>query len=307
MSASFLSGLLYGDPPPDLVARPAGAVQTSPLRPGASLLDEMAPGSAASMAMVVPPGTIERRHALAQALRVLAPGAPLIALGPKDKGGARVRAELERFGCVAAETSKKHWRLCQTVVPPRLEAIDEAIALGAPRFDAVLGLWTQPGIFSWDRIDEGSALLLEHLGALAGTGADFGCGLGLLSRAALARNADIALVHGIDLDARAIRATGRNVDEGARLQLHWHDVAQPLGFSGLDFVLMNPPFHSGGQDDVALGRLFLRRGREALRVGGTLWMVANRHLPYEAELAALFARVEAVAQGARFKVLRATA
>ena len=303
MSAS----LLFGDPPPDLVMRPVGAVQTSPLRPRASLLDDMAPSSATSMAMVVPPGTIERRYALAQALRVLAPGAALVAMGPKEKGGARVRAELERFGCVGAETSKKHWRLCYAIMPERLEGIDEAIAQGAPRFDAGLGLWTQPGIFSWDRVDEGSALLLEHLGALSGAGADMGCGLGVLTQAALARHSAIVLIHAVDLDARAIQATRRNVDDHVRLQLHWHDVGTALPFAGLDFVLMNPPFHSGGQDDVALGRLFLRRAREALRVGGALWMVANRHLPYEAELAALFAKVEPVAQAARFKVLRAVA
>ncbi|HEY1125428.1 MAG TPA: methyltransferase [Sphingobium sp.] len=297
--------LLYGMPPPSLVDIHRDAVQTSPLMPGAMLLEDIPPGSAKSMTMVVPPGTIERRYALAAALQALAPGGSLVALGPKDKGGSRIRKELEGFGCVVAEDSKSHWRVCRTLLPERLDGIDEAIAQGRPRCDAALDLWTQPGIFSWDRIDEGSALLLEALPPLAGHGADLGCGLGLLTRTVLGHDC-VTAIEAVELDARALAAARRNVAD-TRAHFHWLDVRAGLPFSGLDFVVMNPPFHSGGADDVALGRAFLQQARKALRPGGVLWMVANRHLPYEAELAALFSKVEPVKESARFKVVRATA
>jgi 16S rRNA (guanine1207-N2)-methyltransferase len=296
--------LVYGTPPAGLADAPAGAVQCSPLVPGATLLADAAPESAASLTMVVPPGTVERRHALALALSALAPGGSLVALGPKDKGGSRIGKELAGFGCAVAETSKHHWRICRTSRPAAPAGLDSAIAQGAPRFDESLGLWTQPGIFSWDRIDEGSALLLESLGTLAGHGADLGCGLGLLTRAVLADNPAVRRIEAVDLDARAIAMARRNVPD-SRAAFHWLDVRAGLGFAGLDFVVMNPPFHAGGQDDVGLGRQFLARARDLLRPGGQLFMVANRHLPYEAELAGLFGQVEAVAQSARFKVVRA--
>ncbi len=298
--------LLYGAPPPALADVLRDSVQTSPLVPGATLLDEIPPGSAAGMVMTVPPGTVERRHALALALRVLAPGGSLVALGPKDKGGARIRKELEAFGCAVAEDSRTHWRICTTARPDAPAGLDAAIAQGALRFDEKLGLWTQPGIFSWDRIDEGSALLLEALGPLAGHGADLGCGLGLLSRAVLADNEAVTAIEAIEMDARALSAARRNVAD-SRIVFHWLDVRGALPFAGLDFVVMNPPFHAGGADDVGLGRAFLQRGRGVLRKGGVLWMVANRHLPYEAELAGLFAKVEGVRETGRFKVMRATA
>ncbi len=298
--------LLYGAPPTGLAAVPRGAVQTSPLVPGATLLEDIAPGSAASMGLAVPPGTVERRHALALALRALAPGGSLVAFGPRDKGGARIRKELEGFGCAVAEDSKNHWRICRATRPEAPVGLDEAIADGALRFDPKLDLWTQPGIFSWDRIDEGSALLLDALGPLAGHGADLGCGLGLLSRAVLAGNAAVTAIEAVELDARALAAARRNVAD-PRAAFHWLDVREGLPFAGLDFVVMNPPFHAGGADDVGLGRTFLQRARGMLRPGGVLWMVANRHLPYEAELAGLFAKVEAVRETGRFKVLRATA
>lgn len=298
--------LLFGAVPPGLADIPAGAVQTSPLVPGAALLDDLPQGSAARMTMVAPPGTVERRHALAAALRALAPGGVLLAMGPKDKGGARIGKELKSFGCAVAEESRSHWRICRATRPETPVGLDEAMAEGAVRFNATLGLWTQPGIFSWDRIDEGSALLLDSLGPLAGHGADLGCGLGLLSRTVLAANAAVTAIEAVDLDARAIAAARRNIDD-ARAHLHWRDVRAGLPFSGLDFVVMNPPFHTGGTDDVGLGRAFLQAARAVLRPGGTLWMVANRHLPYEAELAGLFGKVEAVRESPRFKILRATA
>jgi 16S rRNA (guanine1207-N2)-methyltransferase len=119
-------------------------------------------------------------------------------------------------------------------------------------------------------------------------------------------NADVSAVEAVELDARALAAARRNIAD-PRAHFHWLDVRAGLSFSGLDFVVMNPPFHSGGADDVALGRAFVQQARKVLRPGGELWMVANRHLPYEAELTQLFAGVETVAQTARFKILRATA
>jgi 16S rRNA (guanine1207-N2)-methyltransferase len=297
--------LVYGAPPPSLANVASDTRQTSPLVPGAALLDEIEPGSATGMTMVVPPGTIERRYALATALQALAPGGWLIALGPKDKGGSRIHKELEAFGCAVAEESKNHWRICRTARPDKLPGVEQAIEDGTPRFDEALGLWTQPGIFSWDRIDEGSALLIEALPPLSGHGVDLGCGLGLLTRAVL-ENADVSAVEAVELDARALAAARRNVAD-PRAHFHWLDVRAGLSFSGLDFVVMNPPFHSGGADDVALGRAFVQQARKVLRPGGELWMVANRHLPYEAELALLFSKVDEMTKSARFKVVRATA
>jgi 16S rRNA (guanine1207-N2)-methyltransferase len=67
------------------------------------------------------------------------------------------------------------------------------------------------------------------------------------------------------------------------LGFHWHDVSS--GLTGTyDAVVMNPPFHRGQQTEVDLGRGFIRAAAAALKRGGRLFMVANRQLPYEAEL-----------------------
>lgn len=301
---------VYGSPSSDLVGTNAGARQVSPLQPGSGALEDYAEGALSRVVMAAPPGTLERRRELALALRALAPGGGLVALAPKDKGGARLRKELKGFGCEVEEVGRRHHRICSCRRPEALDGVDEAIALGAPRRLEAIDAWTQPGVFSWDRIDPGTALLLAHLPALAGRGADLGCGVGHLARAALAspRVEHLTL---IDIDRRAVEAARRNIDD-PRVELRWAAATAPEAdgdaagaLRELDFVVTNPPFHDGGTEDRQLGLAFIRRAAEALRKGGALWLVANRHLPYEAELAALFARVDVRAQQCGYKVFEA--
>ena len=75
--------------------------------------------------------------------------------------------------------------------------------------------------------------------------------------------------------------------------------------ASLDFVVMNPPFHDVGIEDKQLGQTFIRQAASLLRKGGTLWLVANRHLPYEALLAELFRTATPRADQGGFKVIEA--
>ena len=224
-------------------------------------------------------------------------------MAPKDKGGSRIGAELKSFGCEVNETGKRHQRLCETHRPETLTGIDEAIAAGASRFDPTMGEWTQPGMFSWDRLDPGAALLLSALPKLTGAGADLGCGGGRIARAVLA-HPGVTRLDLIDLDRRAVEAARLNVED-ARAQFYWADARIAALPEGLDFVVMNPPFHDGGTEDRALGQDFIRRSHALLRKGGSIWLVANRHLPYEAVLSPLFAKAELRADKGGFKVYEA--
>ncbi len=295
---------VYGSPIDGLRIDTDGAEQLSPLVPGAEALEGLAPGSIGDLVMVAPPGTVERRHAMALGLRALAPGARFTILAPKDKGGSRLGDELEAFGCRFEETGKRHHRICSGLRPETPVGLDEAVAAGAPRLVEALGLWSQPGIFSWDRLDPGSALLIETLPALSGRGADFGCGVGVLSHAAL-RSPKVKGMTLIDVDRRAVEAATRNVDD-PRATLRWADLRSgPQGLTNLDFVVMNPPFHQGGIEDQGLGQGFVATAAKALRRGGALWITANRHLPYEGVLKPLFGRVEVRAEARGFKVFEA--
>ncbi|MDB5641654.1 MAG: rsmC [Hyphomicrobiales bacterium] len=297
---------VYGVPPVDLVGDIAGLAQLSPFSPGAQALDEAAPQSIDGLVMLAPPGAIERRYALALALNALKPGAPLLALAPKDKGGSRLAQDLTGLGCAFEESARRHHRICLTQGPGDPAALAAAIAEGAPRLDETLGLWTQPGVFSWNRIDPGSALLIANMPPLAGRGADLGCGLGVLSHAALASPKVKSLLM-IDLDRRALECAKRNVAD-ARAAFMWGDgrkVPKTLETNALDFVVMNPPFHESGHENRTLGQSFIQSAAAMLRTGGVLWLTANRHLPYESILKPLFKRATLIKEAGGFKIYQA--
>lgn len=297
--------LLYGLPAPGLVDVPAGAVQVSPLVPGADDLATRPDASVDQALVLAPGGTIEREYVLAQALRVLRPGGRLTVFAPKDKGGTRLKKVLEAFGCTVGEDARKHHRFCHVVRPAAPARVADAIAAGAPRtLPALGGLWTQPGVFSWDRVDPGSAQLLAALPPLAGKGADIGCGVGVLATRVLASPAVTSLLC-VDVDRRATACAEHNLDD-PRVSVRWDDVRRlDDGAGDLDFVVMNPPFHDGGREDRDLGVTFVRTAARLLRKGGTCWLVANKHLPYEAALAEAFARAEVRSETGGYKIVEA--
>lgn len=298
------TAILYGLPPAELAEIPEGAVQVSPLIPGSARLEDLGPASLEVAVLLAPPGTVERRYALALALRALKPGGRLTALAPKDRGGARLAKELAAFGCAPAEEARRHHRICTAPRPETPQGLDAAIDEGGPRHVDNLALCTQPGIFSWDRLDPGSALLLATLPPLRGRGADLGCGLGLLARAVLASDAVTGLAC-IDIDRRAVEMARRNLGD-SRASVRWADIRQPdPDLAKLDFVVMNPPFHDGGAEDRALGQSFIARAAGALRHGGALWLTANAHLPYERVLGEAFAEVTLRASANGYKVYEA--
>ena len=225
-------------------------------------------------------------------------------MAPKDRGGSRLRKELESLGCAVIETVKSHHRICACQRPDAPVQWDDAIAAGAPRLVEAMGLWSQPGVFSWDRIDPGSALLARHLPTFSGRGADLGSGIGYLARAVLVSQ-KVERLDLIDLDRRAVDASRRNVVD-PRAEIHWADATgSEVPLSGLDFVVMNPPFHDGGSEDRRLGQAFIKRAASALRKSGALWIVANRHLPYETTLTGLFTTVEVKVEQGGYKVFEA--
>lgn len=296
--------LLYGQPSPGLVDLPPGARQVSPLIPGSADLADQPDASADHAIVLAPGGTLERDYVLAQALRVLRPGGRLLALAPKDKGGSRLRKALEFFGCEVTEEARRHHRFCHVTRPEAMHGLAAAIAAGAPRIVPDIGVWSQPGVFSWDRLDPGSARLIEHLPPLVGEGADLGCGVGLLAACVLA-GARVTALACLDIDRRAVACAQHNLTN-PRATVRWADV-RTVGedLTGLDFVVMNPPFHDTGAEDRSLGVAFVQSAAQMLRRGGVCWLVANRHLPYEAALSAAFATVTVHADAGGYKIIEA--
>lgn len=167
------------------------------------------------------------------------------------------------------------------------------------------GFYSVPGLFGWNKIDMGSEFLVESLTSLKGVGADFGCGYGYLSKNILENNAGVQTLYGLDIDPRAVEACVKNVAD-PRANCLQADCTQKIpSLPPLDFVVMNPPFHDGVGEDRSMGQKFIETAAKHLRNKGQLWVVANRHMPYESILTDLFGHVKPPLEKNGFKILRA--
>jgi 16S rRNA (guanine1207-N2)-methyltransferase len=180
--------------------------------------------------------------------------------------------------------------------PARLD-LARWIATDAPRHVAAIDAWSAPGIFAWDRIDPGSALLLDLLPPLAGKIADLGAGWGALTRALPGR------VDAYEADARALACLRMNAPAASAF---WHDVTAGLPESGYDAIVSNLPFHDPRGENRTLAEKFAKAAEAALTPGGRFYAVANVHLPYEKTLDAVFGRVERLEERDGYKVFAAT-
>lgn len=255
--------------------------------------------------IVLPKNMTEARYWLAHGLSRLKYDGALVVAADNKAGGGRIKKLFAEMGFETPQDQTKNrirvvWaRKKDDQNPPQDWLKDGGIQ---KVLDGEFN--SQPGIFGWDKIDQGSALLAELIPEdLSGEGADFGCGYGFLSRAVLDLCPDVERLHCIDADARAVQMCEMNVGEKA--QYHWLDLTQKIPLQSLDFVIMNPPFHEGKNTDAMIGKDFIRTAHQSLKSGGVLLMVANAHLPYEDVLKSLFSTGHKLHEGHGFKIYAA--
>ena len=173
-----------------------------------------------------------------------------------------------------------------------------------PAIDNGHGFITRPGVFSSDKIDAGSAALLSCLPKTLGKHViDLGAGWGYLSRDVLNRP-EVETLDLVEADARALNCARQNVTD-PRARFHWDDATTFQTKALADTVITNPPFHTGRKGTPDLGRAFIKAAARLLKPKGQLFIVANRHLPYEDTLQEVFKSGDELHGTSGFKVFHA--
>ena len=265
------------------------------------------------LVLVLPPRQRdESRALLARAVQSTEAGGRIIACISNNEGARSGEADLERIAGAVTTLAKNKCRVFWTATldgPRDAALMEQWLQLDAMRPIGDGRFVSRPGVFAWDRIDVASELLAAHFPPdLAGRAADLGAGFGYLSVELLERCAGIVALDVYEAERRALDLARSNLaahEQRAAIRYCWHDVTAGLA-DGYDVIVCNPPFHTHARTDRPdVGRRFIAAAAEALRPGGRLWLVANRHLAYERALATGFDRVRIVTQQHGFKIVEA--
>jgi 16S rRNA (guanine1207-N2)-methyltransferase len=166
---------------------------------------------------------------------------------------------------------------------------------------------SRPGVFAWDRLDEGTRLLVEHMRIEPeDTVLDLGCGTGIVGvvSARIATRGKVVLV---DTDAEAIRSATRSIQANGltHCTVLTSDAGSAVEESSFDVVVTNPPFHVGRRAEFDVAHQFIRDAWDVLRPGGRLYLVANSRLPYEKTIRDCFGSLRVECETHGYKVLSA--
>ncbi|MGW4824475.1 methyltransferase [Streptomyces sp. NPDC004227] len=164
------------------------------------------------------------------------------------------------------------------------------------------------GVFCADRLDIGTRFFLRHLPDGDGRRVvDLGCGNGVVGTALALANPGAEVLFTDESFQAVASAEGTYKANGVPGQAEFRvgDALAGVPAGSVDLVLNNPPFHSHqATTDATAWRMFTG-ARRALRPGGELWVIGNRHLGYHVKLRRLFGNSRLVASDPKFVVLRA--
>ncbi len=255
--------------------------------------------SPASAAVVcLPRSKAEARGLVAAVAGAVSPGGPILVDGQKTDGVDPMWRDLKALVAVGEPLAKAHGRIFSFPAGPELAAWAAVPSIVEGGFQTV------PGVFSADAPDKGSALLAAALPAyFPGYIVDLGAGWGFLARAILERKG-VKRVDLVEAEFAALDCARVNITD-PRARFFWADAATYRADGYADAVVCNPPFHAGRDADPALGASFLAAAARMLSPNGSLWLVANGHLPYDRVLATLFRDVTPVGGDGTFRLTHA--
>ncbi|ENN84421.1 methyltransferase small [Rhizobium freirei PRF 81] len=247
----------------------------------------------------------ENEGYIAEALSRVKEGGLIVIAGGKEDGIQPLRKRLEGFGLSIEHMPKYHGVALWFARPADIKALTTQLTKPATRVEG--RFTTAPGMFSHDRIDDGSELLASRLPTdFAGDAADFGAGWGYLSVELATKSPRIERIDLYEAHYGALEAARANLLANCpkvAQRFFWHDLASEPVKDKYDLIIMNPPFHEGHAAEPSLGQSMIKTAASALRSGGRLMLVANRGLPYEPVLSENFREHGETCRNARFKVL----
>jgi len=276
--------------------------------------------------LTIPKGRRYARVLLIAAWNALKPGGKLLLAGPTNGGAKAVIKDAERlFSNASVLGFRSHQRVAVCIRDERLpnplpkEFLQRGVAPGTQhlievaRPEGTLKLETHPGIFSWEALDDGTSLLLDHLKIKPGDRVwDVGCGYGVIGLSAALASADFVAMSDVNLigiDYAQRNAILNQLDH--KVEIFPADTLSPptSTFPPLrfDLIVSNPAFHQGHEVDQSMADHLIANATKYLTPKGRILLVANRFLNYDKAMQTYFSKVERTAETSKFHVIEARA
>ena len=252
-------------------------------------------------------------HIINQAGELLKPGGSLWLSGEKNEGiKTYVKGACALFGDrTQSEKLGVCYRARVQLVELQSEPLDDKQYSSIRFIELPEGssFYSKPGIFGWDKLDRGSAFLIDQLPQFLTRFSrqpqsllDLGCGYGYLAWEG--HRLGITQLTATDNNAAALTAAEKNLSQIDNLE--YSVVAADAGDlvqGSFDLLLCNPPFHQGFTVDGTLGNKFLNSANRLLATGGQALFVVNSFIPLEQGAKQYFRRVEVLANNGSFKLV----
>lgn len=269
--------------------------------------------------MLAPKGRAFARGLLWRAFLALQPNGKMYLSGSNDEGIKALATDLETlFGRVVTVANRGHARLLvavkrtETPIPfpaawgddptvPRLRSFSDTVLSNDTMVD--VPVYTMPGVFSWEHLDAGTAMLLRTCDFRPGASLlDLGSGCGVVGAVA---NRAGSHVTAVDDHLLAVACTELTLRHSAPdfNSTYPSDLFESIDDLKFDHIVCNPPFHEKFADARAWTPRMLQGAKSHLNAHGRLTVVGNLFLGYDKLLKETFADTEVLAQDGSFMVV----
>ena len=257
----------------------------------------------------VPKAKGELNILLSYACSGLKPGGKLFLVGAKKEGVASAAKQLTNWSDnVYKVDSAKHCQLWKAEVAETAKPFELSEFMSTFKF-SVNGepreLATIPGVFSYERLDIGTELLLAQISAhadkmLKGRVLDFGCGSGPIGIMAKILKPEIELEM-VDINWLALECTKRSCELNQVTASIYPSDGWAAVEGRVNAVLSNPPFHEGVAYDYQTSERFIQQAKDKMNKYAVLMIVANGFLKYATVIEHHFGRCDVLAETTKFR------